>query len=449
MIEYIEIGKLHEHPDNPRKNIGDVGELAESIKKQGLLQNLTVVPHPEKEGEYRIVIGHRRFNAAKRAGLTLLPCAVDKDMDRRAQIAVMMSENMQRNDLTVSERVGGVQMMLDLGLNVKAISEDTGLSLTSVRRYKKIAALGKDVSAAEKQGATLEDLVAIAEIKYGDIREEALEAFGREPVSQYLYRAKCRETEETQRPIMEKALSEFAEKAEDTKFSTHRWEGSLRYMDDDPEGAVKRFKRDPEKKYVFTVKPYGYEIYSEIEKQALEESAKEAKKRDAIRMRSDHEQTIAEAFKFSRRLFVSEGLFARGSEEEQKKFIFYALTFPYYTSAPMCGGALDQAFVRTDKDREPSYTGTLVFTPDDISRMNEKELLHAGVCAAYDRLDQSDGKLIDRYSGKRKEANQIRGILQLYAYLENFGYRKSAEEEAWLNGTHECYTFPHEEAAES
>lgn len=40
----IAIEKLHPHPDNPRKVLGDIDELAESIKASGILQNLTVVP---------------------------------------------------------------------------------------------------------------------------------------------------------------------------------------------------------------------------------------------------------------------------------------------------------------------------------------------------------------------------------------------------------------------
>ena len=44
MITNVEVTKLLQHPDNPRKNIGDVTELAESIKARGILQNLTVVP---------------------------------------------------------------------------------------------------------------------------------------------------------------------------------------------------------------------------------------------------------------------------------------------------------------------------------------------------------------------------------------------------------------------
>ena len=43
-IKYIPVSKLWKHPDNPRKDLGDVTELAESIKVNGVLQNLTVVP---------------------------------------------------------------------------------------------------------------------------------------------------------------------------------------------------------------------------------------------------------------------------------------------------------------------------------------------------------------------------------------------------------------------
>ena len=65
-IKYIPVSKLWGHPDNPRKDLGDVTELAESIKVNGVLQNLTVVPligeiTKKWDGEsYRVIIGHRR-----------------------------------------------------------------------------------------------------------------------------------------------------------------------------------------------------------------------------------------------------------------------------------------------------------------------------------------------------------------------------------------------------
>ena len=76
-IQMIAIDRLHPHPDNPRKDVGDVSELAASIRHSGVMQNLTVVPFGVG---YRVVIGHRRLAAAKEAGLTELPCMVS-DMD--------------------------------------------------------------------------------------------------------------------------------------------------------------------------------------------------------------------------------------------------------------------------------------------------------------------------------------------------------------------------------
>lgn len=70
-IKYIPVSKLWGHPDNPRKDLGDVTELAESIKVNGVLQNLTVVPligeiTKKWDGEsYRVIIGHRRLGGRK------------------------------------------------------------------------------------------------------------------------------------------------------------------------------------------------------------------------------------------------------------------------------------------------------------------------------------------------------------------------------------------------
>ncbi|MEG2624333.1 MAG: ParB N-terminal domain-containing protein, partial [Clostridia bacterium] len=86
MIRNISIENLYPHPQNPRKDLGDLTELAQSIKAQGVLQNLTVVPWNFVEQDkgkwdddyYRffVLIGHRRLAASKLAGLTDLPCAV-------------------------------------------------------------------------------------------------------------------------------------------------------------------------------------------------------------------------------------------------------------------------------------------------------------------------------------------------------------------------------------
>lgn len=63
MIQDIAIEQLDIHPQNVRKVYTDIDELAESIKARGVMQNLTVVPNPDKKDHYLVVIGNRRLTA--------------------------------------------------------------------------------------------------------------------------------------------------------------------------------------------------------------------------------------------------------------------------------------------------------------------------------------------------------------------------------------------------
>ena len=87
------------------------------------MQNLTVVPlelvNPEaaiklKEKNYTVLIGHRRLEAAKLAGITELPCRIASDIGEKEQISTMLEENMQRRNLTIYEEAQGFQMMMGL-----------------------------------------------------------------------------------------------------------------------------------------------------------------------------------------------------------------------------------------------------------------------------------------------------------------------------------------------
>ena len=140
----LPIDKLYPHPDNPRKSLGDLTELSESIKAKGVMQNLTVVPRAERDGTYTIIIGHRRHAAAKKAKLKELPCVI-VEMSEQEQVATMLLENIQRSDLTAYEQAKGFQMMMDLGDSVKGIVDKTGFSESTVRRRLKMAELDEEV----------------------------------------------------------------------------------------------------------------------------------------------------------------------------------------------------------------------------------------------------------------------------------------------------------------
>lgn len=168
-IRMIPIGDLMHHPDNPRKDLGDLEELTASIKANGVLQNLTVVADLDS-CKYLVVIGNRRFEAAKAAGLVELPCVIS-DMDHKTQVATMLEENMQRQDLTVYEQAQGFQMMMDLGYDEDKIAETTGFSKATVKRRLKMAELDPkalkkvcDDEAAGNRQITMGDFDKIAKI---------------------------------------------------------------------------------------------------------------------------------------------------------------------------------------------------------------------------------------------------------------------------------------------
>ena len=104
----ISVKSLIPNPNNPRKDVGDVTELADSIKEQGLQQALVVTPDHEEHGErlFRVVIGHRRLAACKLAGIERVPCVV-RELDAKTERELMLVENCQRSDLTPLEEADG------------------------------------------------------------------------------------------------------------------------------------------------------------------------------------------------------------------------------------------------------------------------------------------------------------------------------------------------------
>ncbi len=182
-IKYIAVTKLWPHPDNPRKDVGDVTELANSIKANGILQNLTVVPklgeRTEKfDGCYTVIIGHRRLAAAKLASLTEIPCVIT-EMTPQEQVGTMLLENMQRSDLTVYEQAQGFQMMLNMGETVETVAEKTGFSQSTVRRRVKLLDLDPEkFRKSEAKGATFQDYMALEQVSDLTLRNQVLESIG-------------------------------------------------------------------------------------------------------------------------------------------------------------------------------------------------------------------------------------------------------------------------------
>ena len=178
VITYIEAAHIRPHPENPRKNLGDLSELVESIRKNGVLQNLTVIPVEGEPGEYMTLIGHRRYAAGTQAGVEKFPCQIAENLTPREQVSIMLEETMQRNDLTIWEQANGFQMMLDLGETEESIAEKTGFSKTTVRHRLNIAKLNQKVLQEKEKDEcfqlSLKDLYELEKIPDVKARDKIL-----------------------------------------------------------------------------------------------------------------------------------------------------------------------------------------------------------------------------------------------------------------------------------
>ncbi|HEX2713713.1 MAG TPA: ParB/RepB/Spo0J family partition protein [Candidatus Acidoferrales bacterium] len=102
----IPVDKIRPNPEQPRKALGDLRELSDSIKEKGVLEPLLVRFVP-REDCYYIISGERRYHAARAAGLRELPC-IEKIADDAETLELALIENLQRKDLTPFEEAEGL-----------------------------------------------------------------------------------------------------------------------------------------------------------------------------------------------------------------------------------------------------------------------------------------------------------------------------------------------------
>lgn len=136
------IEKLRTNPLNPRGPVTEVEVqgLRESIEVDGIQQPLKILPNGT------IVIGHRRFLAAKLAGLIRVPCIIES-MSEDRQIQIMLVENMQRKSLSPLQEARGFKAMSDRAgdIDMSEIARRTGILPSIVRERMIILKLIPDV----------------------------------------------------------------------------------------------------------------------------------------------------------------------------------------------------------------------------------------------------------------------------------------------------------------
>ena len=105
----IPVEQIRPNPDQPRKAIGDLRELTDSVREKGVLEPLLVRFVP-REDCYYLISGERRYHAARAAGLREVPC-IEKTADDAETLEIGLIENIQRKDLTPFEEADGLHRL--------------------------------------------------------------------------------------------------------------------------------------------------------------------------------------------------------------------------------------------------------------------------------------------------------------------------------------------------
>src|SRR5256885_4641990 len=105
----IPVDKIRPNPDQPRKALGELRELTDSIKEKGVLEPLLVRFMP-RDDCYHIISGERRYHASRAAGLREVPC-IEKIADDAETLEIGLIENIQRKDLTPFEEADGLHRL--------------------------------------------------------------------------------------------------------------------------------------------------------------------------------------------------------------------------------------------------------------------------------------------------------------------------------------------------
>jgi len=153
MVRLVSIESLSPNPDQPRKTFSQASldELAESIRRHGLLQPLLV--HEQDAGKYIIIAGERRYRAAQIAGLTQVPVIVRAQDDGDRHLELSLVENIQREDLDpIEEAQAYLKLMEIAGVTQERVAEIVGKNRVTVANTIRLLRLPENIQAAIKQG---------------------------------------------------------------------------------------------------------------------------------------------------------------------------------------------------------------------------------------------------------------------------------------------------------
>ena len=150
----ISISDLSRNPYQPRQNFKEekLEELANSIRKNGVIQPIAVRPNKSDKGKFEIVAGERRWLAAQRAGLHEIPVTI-LDLSDVESLEVAIVENIQRDDLNPIEEARGYKRLNEeFKYDHESISKLMSRSRSHISNTLRLLTLPSDVIAMLEEG---------------------------------------------------------------------------------------------------------------------------------------------------------------------------------------------------------------------------------------------------------------------------------------------------------
>lgn len=205
----VPIDRVRPSALNPRKNFehterakAELDELAASIREKGLVQPLVVRPADATGTYYEIVAGERRWRAAQKASLHLVPVIVRSLSDQEA-LELAIIENVQRSDLNAIEEAGGYRELVErFGYTQEELSQIIGKSRSHLANTMRLLKLPESVQALVRDGSLSagharaligrDDAEAVAKeiVKKGlNVRDVEALVMGRKPTGETAPRA--------------------------------------------------------------------------------------------------------------------------------------------------------------------------------------------------------------------------------------------------------------------
>ena len=148
----LPIAKIEPRADQPRRHFDEQAllDLSESIEKHGLIQPITV--RPLDSGYYQIIAGERRWRAARKAGLDVVPVHIITADEQKA-MEMALVENLQREDLNpIEEALGYQTLQNEYGLTQDAVAKTVGRSRPAIANAMRLLSLSEPVRELVESG---------------------------------------------------------------------------------------------------------------------------------------------------------------------------------------------------------------------------------------------------------------------------------------------------------